>query len=80
MNVTDLGEYNPLVDIMLQAADSLQLPRTEDFNGAQQEGFGRRQVTIRDGRRESAATAFLRNASYRKNLVILCDALVPARV
>ena len=70
MNVTDLGEYNPLVDIMLEAADSLQLPRTEDFNGKQQEGFGRRQVTIRNGRRESAATAFLGNARNRKNLVI----------
>jgi choline dehydrogenase-like flavoprotein len=76
MNVTDLGEYNPLVDIMFKAADSLQLPRTDDFNGAQQEGFSRRQVTIRDGRRESAATAFLDNARNRKNLVILCDALV----
>jgi choline dehydrogenase-like flavoprotein len=76
MNVTDCESYNPLVDTMLEAADSLQLPRTDDFNGREQEGFGRRQVTIRDGRRESAATAFLRDARSRKNLTILCDALV----
>ena len=76
MNVTDCESYNPLVDTLLEAADSLQLPRTDDFNGREQEGFGRRQVTIRDGRRESAATAFLRNARSRKNLTILCDALV----
>jgi choline dehydrogenase-like flavoprotein len=76
MNVTDCESYNPLVDVMLEAADSLQLPRTEDFNGRQQEGFGRRQVTLRGGRRESATTAFLREARARKNLTIVCDALV----
>jgi 4-pyridoxate dehydrogenase len=31
---------------------------TEDYNGAQQEGFGRWQATIRDGRRCSAAVAY----------------------
>jgi choline dehydrogenase-like flavoprotein len=76
LRVTDCESYNPLVDTMLEAADSLQLPRTEDFNGAEQEGFGRRQVTLRDGRRESAATAFLRDAKARKNLTVICDALV----
>ena len=76
MNVSDCESYNPLTDIMLAAADSLQFPRTEDFNGREQEGFGRRQVTVRDGRRESAATAFLREAGARKNLTIICDALV----
>lgn len=76
LNVSDCESYNPLTDIMLEATDSLQFPRTEDFNGREQEGFGHRQVTIRNGRRESAATAFLRGAQKRKNLTILCDALV----
>lgn len=76
MNVSDCESYNPLTELMLEAADSLQLPRTEDFNGREQEGFGRRQVTIRAGRRESAATAFLRDARKRKNLTIVCNALV----
>ncbi|RKE70599.1 GMC family oxidoreductase [Pseudorhodoplanes sinuspersici] len=76
MNVTDLESYNPLVDIMCEAAESLQLARTADFNGKEQEGFGRRQVTVRRGRRESAATAFLRNARSRPNLTIICNALV----
>jgi choline dehydrogenase-like flavoprotein len=76
LNVTDCESYNPLTDIMLEAANSLQFPRTEDFNGREQEGFGHRQVTIRDGWRESAATAFLRDARKRKNLTIVCDALV----
>ncbi len=76
LNVSDCESYNPLTDIMLEAADSLQFARTDDFNGREQEGFGRRQVTIRNGRRESAATAFLRDARTRKNLTIICDALV----
>ena len=76
MNVSDLDSYNPLVEIMLAAADELQLPRNDDFNGKEQEGFGRRQVTIRRGRRESAATAFLRGARNRRNLTIVCNALV----
>jgi choline dehydrogenase-like flavoprotein len=76
LNVSDCESYNPLTDLMMAAADSLQFPRTEDFNGREQEGFGRRQVTIRGGRRESAATAFLRDAGKRKNLTIICDALV----
>ncbi len=76
MNVSDCESYNPLTDMMLEAADSLQFPRTEDFNGREQEGFGRRQVTVRNGRRESTATAFLRDAGKRKNLTVICDALV----
>lgn len=76
MTVADCESYNPLTDIMLEAADQLQLPRTEDFNGREQEGFGKRQVTVRGGRRESTATAFLRDAGKRANLAIICDALV----
>ena len=41
---------------------------TDDYNGAQQEGFGRLQMTIRNGRRCSAATAYLRPALRRPNL------------
>jgi choline dehydrogenase len=41
---------------------------TADFNGFQQEGFGPYQLTIKDGRRWSAATAFLRPALKRPNL------------
>jgi choline dehydrogenase len=41
---------------------------TADFNGAQQEGFGPYQLTIRDGRRWSAASAYLHPALARPNL------------
>ena len=75
LNVSDCESYNPLTGMMLEAADQLQFSRTADFNGRDQEGFGRRQITVRNGRRESAATAFLRDAGKRKNLIIICDAL-----
>src|SRR5262249_48953939 len=40
-------------------------------NGAQQEGFGRGQFTIRDGRRSSSARAYLRPARNRRNLDVV---------
>ena len=50
------------------AAAELRLPVTDDFNGPHPEGFGCYQVTIRDGRRRSAADAFLRPALRRNNV------------
>ena len=76
LNICNVESYNPLVDIMCEAAAAMQMPLTSDFNGARQEGFGRRQVTQRNGRRESTATAFLRPARGRRNLTEIIDALV----
>jgi 4-pyridoxate dehydrogenase len=59
---------DPLYDAWLAAAKAAGFPVTEDYNGRQQEGFGRGQYTIRDGYRSSAATAYLRPARSRKNL------------
>lgn len=70
-NVKNLDRYSPLAEMLFQAADSLQYPRNEDFNGRSQEGFGRRQANIRNGYRSSAATAFLDPARSRPNLTVL---------
>jgi 4-pyridoxate dehydrogenase len=61
---------DPLYDAWLEAAKAAGFPVTDDYNGRQQEGFGRGQYTIRDGYRSSAATAYLRPARSRKNLDI----------
>jgi 4-pyridoxate dehydrogenase len=61
---------DPLVEACLAAGAALQMPQTPDYNGAQQEGLGRMQQTIRDGRRCSAAEAYLRPALSRSNLTI----------
>jgi 4-pyridoxate dehydrogenase len=61
---------DPLLDAFLVAGKALGLPRTSDFNGAQQEGFSRGQSTVRNGRRCSAAVAYLRPALSRRNLTV----------
>ncbi len=66
---------DPLVDAYLAAGSAAGHPVTEDYNGAQQQGFGRSQMTIRDGRRCSAAVAYLRPALARPNLEIIVQAL-----
>ncbi len=66
---------DPLVNAYLAAAEDAGHLMTEDYNGAQQEGFGRSQQTIRDGRRCSAAVAYLRPALGRPNLEIVVNAL-----
>ena len=66
---------DPLVDAYLAAGRAAGYPITEDYNGANPEGFGRLQMTIRDGRRCSAATAYLRPALARANLDVLVNAL-----
>ncbi len=47
---------------------------TGDFNGFQQEGFGPYQLTIKNGRRASAAVAYLRGALARPNLTAMTGA------
>jgi choline dehydrogenase-like flavoprotein len=59
---------DPLYDAWMQAALAAGLPVTDDYNGKQQEGFGRGQYTIRGGYRSSAASAYLKPARKRANL------------
>jgi choline dehydrogenase-like flavoprotein len=61
---------DPVYDAWLEAAKAAGLPVTEDYNGRQQEGFGRGQYTIRNGYRSSAATAYLKPARRRGNLTV----------
>lgn len=67
---------HPLVEPYLAACAHLGLPRLEDMNGAEQEGAGIYQMTIKGGRRNSAARAFLRPALRRSNLRLMTRALV----
>ncbi len=61
---------DPIGDAFIAAGAEAGLPSTPDYNGAQQEGFCRAQSTIRNGRRCSAAVAYLRPAMTRGNLAI----------
>ena len=66
---------NPLHAAWLAAAREAGYPATPDINGAQQEGFGRMDMTVGNGRRSSAANAYLRPAMRRPNLKVLTHAL-----
>lgn len=74
--VSDLRCVNQLTHLFVEAAGEAGIPRTEDFNGAQYEGAGIFQVTQKDGRRHSAADAFLKPALNRDNLTALTGAHV----
>ncbi len=74
LRVADLRTVNPLSEAFVDAAVSAGFERNDDFNDATQTGFGTYQVTQRDGRRESAATAFLKPAMARPNLTVLTGA------
>lgn len=77
INVAHIRRPNPLNAVFLAAFDGIGgYPRCADFNGASPEGYGLRQGTIRDGRRDSTATAYLAPARARANLTVLTRALV----
>ncbi|MGH8179740.1 MAG: GMC family oxidoreductase, partial [Steroidobacteraceae bacterium] len=70
---------HPLCKTFLTACAEAGIAITRDFNGAKPEGAGLWQVTIRNGRRVSSASAYLRPALRRPNLELATGARV-ARV
>ncbi|MDW4549087.1 GMC family oxidoreductase N-terminal domain-containing protein [Defluviimonas sp. D31] len=69
-------DLHPLVESYIGAAEATGLPRNTDFNGAEQEGVGVYQMTIKGARRNSSARAFLRPAMKRPNVTVLTHAQV----
>ncbi len=65
---------NPLFKAFLDAVQQAGYPLTDDVNGFQQEGFSRFESTIYDGRRWSAAQAYLHPIRARENLRVICKA------
>jgi choline dehydrogenase-like flavoprotein len=61
---------DPICAAWIEAATKLGFPHNPDTSGGSCEGFGRTQYTIRNGRRSSAATAYLKPARARPNLTI----------
>ncbi|MGB7286570.1 MAG: GMC family oxidoreductase N-terminal domain-containing protein [Salaquimonas sp.] len=69
-------QVHPLTQTFLDACGEIQLGRNPDFNGAKQEGAGIWQLSTKNGRRNSAARAFLRPAMKRKNVRVITNAQV----
>ncbi|NVN85569.1 MAG: GMC family oxidoreductase N-terminal domain-containing protein [Rhodopseudomonas sp.] len=72
--VTDIDWQDPLCEAFIVGAVSLGIPRNPDYNGALQEGVAYAQRTIHNGRRVSAATAFLHPAIKRGNVDVRTNA------
>jgi len=75
LSVIGSRSRDPLWDGWLAAAREADWPFTDDYNGPEQDGFGRAQWTIHNGRRGSAAAEFLRPAMRRPNLRVETNAL-----
>ena len=78
LNVSDVTERHPVSDAVIEAGKALGLPH-RDVNGEDQEGVAYYQRTVKNGRRCSAAVAYLNPAKKRQNLQIETKALA-ARV
>ena len=79
LSVSSITRRHELIEALIATAERCGVPRTCDFNGANQEGVGYYQLTTHNGWRASAAVAFLRPAEDRDNLTVITGAQV-ARV
>lgn len=68
LQVSDQSEIMPLSKALIAAGQEIGLPHNPDFNGEHQDGIGLAQVTMKNGVRSSASTAYLRPVKPRKNL------------
>jgi choline dehydrogenase-like flavoprotein len=68
-------DIDPLYEAYIQAGVHGGHPFTDDYNGVQQHGFGWAQWTIRNGRRDSTANAYLHPILHRQNLTVHTGAL-----
>jgi choline dehydrogenase len=76
LQISCLRNGGSVREAIIHAGVALGLPRRDDLNGIDQEGIGYFPTTIKDGRRVSAARAFLAPIKRRPNLSILTNATV----
>lgn len=75
LKVSDIGAKHELIEAFIAGAQQIGVPRTDDFNGAQQEGAGYFQLNTHKGLRCSTAKAYLPpEVRRRSNLRIETDA------
>ena len=76
LGVAEMRYRNPLMDAYVHAASGYGISANDDINGPVQDGFGYFQLTLRNGRRCSSATAYGINSSLPSNLSLITDAQV----
>jgi choline dehydrogenase len=75
LKVSDIGTRHELIEAFIGGAQQIGVPRTDDFNGARQEGAGYFQLNTWKGWRCSTAKAYLAPARRRSNLRIETGAM-----
>jgi len=75
VNVAELRSPGKVNEAFFEAGRQNQIPFTDDFNGAQQEGLGMYEVTHKNGERWSTARAFLDDHMERPNLTVITHAM-----
>jgi choline dehydrogenase-like flavoprotein len=76
LQVTDRPAFYEISKRYIEASQQAGFKVTDDFNGSEQEGVGYYQCTIKDGKRCSAAHAYLLPVLSRANLTVLTHAQV----
>jgi len=76
MAVSNMRVERDICAALISAAEELDIPKNNDFNGATQEGAGYFQLTAKNGRRCSSAVAYLNPVRHRANLKIVTHAHV----
>ena len=76
VSVTRIADRSELVDAFIRGCAELGIPTNDDLSGARQEGAGYLHLTTRNGRRCSAAVAYLNPARQRRNLTVRTGAHV----
>ncbi|WP_418609408.1 choline dehydrogenase [Pseudoalteromonas sp. US3C1013] len=66
---------NPLYTAFIEAGAEAGYSTTNDYNSAQQEGFGPMHMTVKNGVRSSASREYLDPIKHRSNLTIVTGAL-----
>jgi choline dehydrogenase len=74
LRVSNIKHKNALIESFIAGAQELGVPRTNDFNGAEQLGAGYYQLTTWKGWRWSTAKGYLKPARTRQNLTVLTEA------
>jgi choline dehydrogenase-like flavoprotein len=76
LNVANTRSPRKLTPLFLESAAAAGIPRVSDYNGPEQDGASWVQVTQKDGKRFSAADAYLKPARKRPNLEVITHAQV----
>ena len=70
LGVSNLQQPQPMTYAFVRSCQEFGMPYNPDFNGKSQEGCGVYQLTTRNGRRCSAAVAYLKPVMDRSNLTV----------